>query len=317
MRALAVALACLPGLAAAQTAETCAALFERAGALGPVALSGEVAVVEVETTLFGEVGAPLPWCEATGVLVNDATLSARVEGRIDRLRWRGLDPLLEGGLPTEAWVEMEGLRIVPITGDPVFDWLLAAQQGPVGIDATLDAGVDADGAVALRSLRVDLPGRDAIDLSVETAGLDLSSRAAFEASLGRAGVTRASATVVMDGLFERYLLMPLGAAALDGVEDPAREAPLLRDALAAQMRLLPEAIFPGPTRGSLEALVAALPNPRGTLRLDLAAPEATPLGLPRFARFAITGLPRTPEEAFEALDGVTLGATWTPLPPGD
>ena len=81
------------------------------------------------------------------------------------------------------------------------------------------------------------------------------------------------------------------------------------------MARLPPGIFPGSTPGEAAALVQTLPHPSGVLRLDVAAAPGRGLGAARFAVFALNSAPRTPEELWAALEGVTVTLDWAPLPP--
>lgn len=304
MRRLVLLLALLPGPARAQD-DACAALWARLGALAGPALSGEVAA------------SPDGWCEARDVRLGE-TGGAGVAGAAEQLRWRGegLDALAAGtGLPTAVEVEVEGLRTVPMSGDAAFDWLLAAQGARGGVDGRLSAAWDArTGEARLATLDLDFPGRSAVRASATVTGLDLTSLAAAQVSLGGAGLTALSAEVVTDGLFETYLLLPIGGWALEGSDDPEKTARGLKALLLADIARLPPAIFPDPTRAEAAAFVATLPNPLGTLDLRLAAEPG--LGPSRFARFALTGQP-TLAELWPALDGVTVEVAWEPLPPED
>lgn len=258
------------------------------------------------------------WCEARAVTLGDVPegeLGAEV--RVDALRWRGegLDALAAGtGLPTALEVEMEGLRVLTQAGDSTLTWLMERQQARSGIDGALSVAWDAGTRdLTVSRLDLDFPGEGAIALTATVAGLDLSSEAALTVSLGSAGLTRLTAEVALRGLFEAYLLMPLGAALLDGSPDPEAEAERLRARALAEVARLPEAIFPEPARAALSALLGDLPNPWGDLSVDVTA--SPPLGAPRLARFALTGAPATPEALWPALEGVTVAVEWAPSPP--
>ena len=304
MRALALLLL-LPGAAAAQDA--CDGSWERLVALTDGALWGEAR------------GRADGWCE-----VWDARLpwpGGRLAFAADALRWRGegLDRVAAGtGLPHRLEVEVEGLRMLQQTGDATLDWLLAAQGARSGIDGRLAAEWDA----SARTLRVaeasaDFPGRSAVAASATLAGLDLSTLGAAQASLGSVALVALEAEVVTDGLFESYLLLPLGGGLLAGAEDPRAAFKALQARGVAEAERLPPAIFADGAPAELAEFVRDLPDPSGTLRVTLAAPDGAGLGAPRFARFALGGAPQAPEELWPALDGLTITADWTPLPPGE
>ncbi|MCX7890609.1 MAG: hypothetical protein N2422_12945, partial [Rhodobacteraceae bacterium] len=253
------ALLLLPGLAlaAAETAVaeghsmgTCAAIFDRlqqlaapAGSLAPPA----------RTALTPE------GCAFTGLhLAPDGPFGTEV--RVARLTigGTGLAAYLAAGTPPVALhLRAEGLRVTAGAGDPVMTYLLAAQSARRGIDAEAKLRRDAaDRALALERLTIDLPGDNRVDATARIERVDLSSPAAAQASLGSAVLTRLEATIVSHGLFEDFLLVPLGAALLGATDDPEGEAARLIAGARAALAALPPDSFPDPTRAALDALLA-------------------------------------------------------------
>ena len=303
MRALLLGLALLPGAAAAQDA--CVGVWERLVAATEGALAGE----------------PRPgadgWCQAWDLRLGGA--DAVVAYGADSLRWRGegLDRVAAGtGWPTALEVEVEGLRPVQRTGSATLDWLLAVQNAPWGIDGRLAAEWDAPArTLRVAELSADFPGRSALRAGATLAGVDLSTPGAAQTSLGSAALTALEAEVVADGLFESYLLLPLGELVLGDASDPRAAFKAAQGRAIEEAARLPASIFAGDTPAELAELVRDLPHPLGTLRLSLAAPGGAGLGAPRFARFALSGVPQAPEELWPALEGLAIAADWTPLPP--
>jgi hypothetical protein len=146
-------------------------------------------------------------------------------------------------------------------------------------------------------------------------GADLSSLAALQASLGRVALSRLSARITTRDLFETRILPVLAPVAIGDVRQP--EAVLLQERLRARVAIerLPPEIFPDPTRAELYELLTTLPNPSGTLSLEVETGTGGGLGLPRFSRFLLSGLPSSAEEMWPALAGVTVSADWAADPP--
>lgn len=257
---------------------------------------------------------PGRWCEARDLRVANPALGDRVSLRMEALRWRGqgIEAALAGtGLPTELDLEVAGLRVVPVTGDAGYDWLLAAQGARAGLDGRMRLDWD-EGSRELRLRRLDVSVGDlgSLEASATVAGVDLSSLDALATSLGSASLVAADLELETEGLFEAYLLLPLAGPRLSGAADPEAEADALRRRLVDGALSLPAGLFPGDTRSELAELAASLPNPGGTLTAAFRAGAGGGLGLPRLARFALTGAPATPADLWPALEGLTLTAEW-------
>lgn len=232
---------------------------------------------------------------------------------MDRLRFRGsaLPWLVDASVLPEGFeVAVEGLRLVVQTGNAQFDWLYAAQARANRIAA--EAAVTWDPAariLRLEGLGIDFPGANALDLRATVAGVDLSSTGAMQMSATGFAPTGAELRIETHGLFESYLLMPLGAALLpcEGDMDAAAEG--LRSEILALVAALPETSVPPASKAALSALVGELPNPAGVLELSLRADPG--FGPVRFGGYVLTGRPATLAEAAPLFQGVVLEASWT------
>jgi hypothetical protein len=179
------------------------------------------------------------------------------------------------------------------------------------MDGTLSLAAAGEAGLELR-LDLDIPHGNAIRAKAMLDGVDLSSPASMQASLGGAALTRLSAQVTTRDLFETRVLPALAPMLMGDLTDP--EEMVRRQRVLAQVQIgrLPTGIFPDPTQAELLELLGELPNPSGTLSLEVVAVQGGGLGLPRFSRFVMSGLPDTPEELWPALDGVTVSANWAP-----
>lgn len=227
--------------------------------------------------------------------------------RVQRLVWSGdgfKEFVADGTPPSALTVQLEGLRFAPNIGDPVMQYLMDAQAASGdAIDVTVSAQWLADdNRLLIQSAEADFPGENAIWFDAEIDGVDLSSVATAQTSMGSFSITKTQTKVQSNGLFEQYVLMALGAALLDGSETPAVRAEELKREAIAEIDALPDAIFPVPSRVALKALVSDMPNPKGTLSVDM---SATPgLGPGRFLPLALSGGPEDLSAIWPLLRGV-------------
>jgi hypothetical protein len=251
------------------------------------------------------------WC-VVGRPVLDLDGQYLPEWHMDRLRFRGsaLPWLVDGSvLPEGLEVAVEGLRLVVQIGNAQFDWLYAAQARANRIAAEASLAWDpAARVLRLEGLGIDFPGANSLDLRAAVAGVDLSSTGAMQMSATGFALTGAELRIETHGLFEGYLLMPLGAALLPYEGDMDAAAERLRAGLLALVADLPEASVPPASKAALAALVGELPNPAGVLDLSLRADPG--LGPVRFGGYALTGMPATLAEAAPLFQGVVLDASW-------
>ena len=231
----------------------------------------------------------------------------------DRLRFRGsaVRWLVDGaGAPEGLEIAVEGLRLVVETGNPQMDWLFAAQSHPNAINGDVALAWDpAAKVLRLEGLSIDFPGENQIDLSAVLTGVDLSSAGAMQMSATSFSMTEAELRVTTHGLFEGYLLMPLGTALLPHEGDMAAAADAIRTELVGAVVNLPSASFSDTSKDALLALVMELPNPSGDLTVALQAEPG--IGPVRAAGYALNGVPQSMAEAAPLFEGVTVDVGWT------
>ncbi len=212
-------------------------------------------------------------------------------------------------LPQDIDITLDGLRIGVVTGDPVMDWLMQAQRQAAPISATLSLATDGD-TTTLTSLAIDFPGDNAVTLSATVRGLATADTDALFQSLPQAQLMALDLAVTSNGLFETYVLMPLGTALLSGATDPGTQVAAAQTVVRARIAGLPDSLLDPAERQALGALVADLPNPTGTFTLTLDAP--TGLGANRLAPLAVRGLGAVLADPAPLFDGIDIAVTYTP-----
>jgi hypothetical protein len=251
------------------------------------------------------------WCVVENPVL-DLAGDYALDWHADTLRFRGtaLDLLLDGTItPDRLEVEVRNLRIVVQTGNPQMDWLFAAQARANTIDADLALGWDAaERVLRLEALNIDFPGANRIEAQALIRNVDLSSEGAMQMSLASFALSEADLTVRTHGLFEWYVLMPLGPRYLPLEGDMDAAVAGIKAELTATIADLPETTVSPGSKAALRALIAELPNPAGDLTVSLRSEAG--IGPARFAGYAVTGVPGTVAEAALVLDGVTVDVGW-------
>ena len=254
------------------------------------------------------------WCHLTDLRLGGENQFAPVID-IATLSWRQTGPVTLSGntltLPQDIDIAIDGLRIGVVTGDPVMDWLMAAQRQPNPISATLSLTTQGD-TVTLDSLAIDFPGDNAVTLSASVRGLKTADTDALFQSLPQAQLMALDLAVTSNGLFETYALMPLGTALLSNATDPSTQVAAAQTIVRARIAGLPDSLLDAKERDALGALVADLPNPTGTVTLTLDAP--TGLGANRLAPIAIRGVAAFLADPAPFFDGIDIAVTYTPAP---
>ena len=209
--------------------------------------------------------------------------------------------------------QIDGLRIVPQTGDPFFDYMMQVQQARNGIEFDLSITWDSlKRQVRMEQLEVDFPGENALFVRFVADNVDLSSRAALETSLTAMAVTEMDIEVTSNGLFEGYAFPALAGVLLGSAEDPEAEVQALKALALSGLAVLPDDLVDAASREALAQLVRDMPNPGGTLALRLRAEPG--IGALRFAPVWLRGVPRSLAEAEPMLVGVTLDASYDRVP---
>jgi hypothetical protein len=231
----------------------------------------------------------------------------------DRLTLRGpaLAWVQDGSTPPDRLeMQVEGLRFVVQTGNAQMDYLMAAQaaSGRIGVDLAL-AWSAAARNLAVERLEIDFPGENRVALTALATGVDLSTSGTAQMSVTSFAVTEIDLTVQSHGLFESYLLMAFGPAVLplDG-DMQAAERDLKAQAEAA-IAALPDTSFPPASKAALREVLAELPNPSGTLTLEMRSDAG--VGPARLMGYAMTGVPASIAGLAPLLDGVTFDIGWS------
>lgn len=284
----------------------CAKLWQDASVLTG---SFETRTVDKITTVEG-------WCQLDGVRLGSmAPYSPRFQ--IARLSFRGegLAGLFDFGEPPVSFdLTLEDLVVSVTIADPVMTYLIAAQAGARGIDADLSIGWQAASqTLSLHHLKLDFTGDNEITAAATVHGVDLSSAAAAQASLSTLRISAIEGSILSNGLFENYALVPLGTMVLGATEDPEARVLALKSQAAVAIAALPEPQFSAATRSALTVVLAQMPNPAG--RLDFQLLSESGLGLDQLTSFALLDGP----EAVAAMAGlfasVTGQATFVPTKP--
>lgn len=285
----------------AQAEKVCPAAWEKvASALGAIG------------TVKGKVRQDGDWCLVQGLIL-DLAGQYQPDWHMDRLRFRGaaVGWLADGtGAPEGLEIAVEGLRLVVQTGNAQFDWLYAAQARAYPTRGEVSLAWSAETRVLrLEGLSIDFPGDNQLDLSAEVTGVDLSSTGAMQMSATSFALTEADLRIRTHGLFEGYLLMPLGTALLPSEGDMAAAVDALRTDLIAGVVNLPDTSFSDASKDALLALGMELPNPSGEMAVSLRAEPG--IGPSRLAGYVVTGVPTTLGETAPLFQGVTVDVGWT------
>lgn len=291
--------------APAQGDRTCAAAWERLTAVMAVPITAD------PVTSDGE-----GWCAVANVGFDSGRAYTPVASA-DQIRWRaeGIGRFLADLTPPTALdVQISGLRRTVATGDPLLDYLMRVQQGPLATDAQLALRWDAaSGVLSLAQFALDFPGDNAVSMTAQIADIDLSSLEAAATSLmSSARLTSLTSEVRSNGLFESAMLMPLGTMLLLGSADPAAEVAALKELAQTEIAALPETVFSTSSRAALLALIDAMPNPAGTLGLRMTS--LTGLDATRLMPLVTKSTPLVDDALWAAFDGVTLDVVYTPTP---
>ena len=253
------------------------------------------------------------WCVVADARLN---LDQYSQWSLDKLRWRAGDiaRFLDEGLPPRSLeIIGEGLGVLAETGDPVFDYLFEIQASQSKSEFGLNIRWDGlQNAVVVEEAYITFNADNRISASARIDGVNLTDAASMQTSLGSFGLRDLSAQAEFDGWFEAYLAMPLGQLVLqNGDVAPQTQVEALQDQAVTFIQALPNESVPENTRAALSAFVEALPNPRGSARLQLSA--TPPIGMARFAPLGLTAQAPTLDTFVPILlEGTSLLFTWAP-----
>lgn len=236
---------------------------------------------------------------------------------LETLRWRASDiaRFIEDGLPPRSFeIVGKGFDISATTGVAIIDYLVTLKPTTLpgsgfGLSVRWD-GVQK--AVQIDEAYFDFSTDNRIELSARVEGVDLTDLESTQASVATMGLRDLLVTSQFNGWFETHVAMILGLLILDadGAE-PQEQVAAYKDQAIDIISQLPETIVPLNSQDALTAFVQTLPQPRGTLRLQLSADPT--LGAARMAPFALLPQEPTIDQIVElGLGGVALLFSWNP-----
>lgn len=269
---------------------------------------------------FGVIDAALP-----GLVRERADGGCRIDGidipadryltfATDRIEWSGtdLDRFVTDALPPRSLnLAISGITIRPDIGDKALNYLNQLQNQGKEIDLSLAVTWDeAARTLSLNRLNLSFPGDDYVHVSALVEGVDLNSLSTIQMSAGSFGLTRMTAEIRSVRLFQDYILQPFGFALLYNSDDPETRIEELKTQASDILDGMPSDLLPPASKRALLSLVADMPTPAGTLRLDAAADPG--LGMARFLPLAMRRSGIAPTDLWNVLDGVRLDATYRP-----
>ncbi len=297
----------LAGPALAETADErldrqCRMSWQQATALGDV--------LPLRGTYAGLDG---DWCLFRDVAFSTHRSSPDVHIAEMRLRGDALGFFMLGEVSGSAGLQIQarlsGLRMVPQRDLPDLDYLYLMQTLAWGISAEVALDWDQQsGILTLSKFDLNFPGDNAVSMTAKVANVDLSTGATQQMSASAFAVTEASLDVTSKGLFESYLLIPLGALLLPTEGDMAAEVDRLRGVAVARLGDVPEASVSPSSKDAIGRLIQELPNPSGVLGMKFKANAG--FGPARFLSAALFGKPAWAQGTAVLFDGVKLDVTW-------
>lgn len=238
---------------------------------------------------------PDGWCRLFGddPMLGDApfaTLDWRAEA-ISRL-------IREKRPPAALQVRVRDWRVEP--DDPL---TRGARARPAPLDAEISLRHQQDSRqLILENLRIGSDAGDELLLTAVFERVDFSSAAMAQVSLGSVALGRLNARATLNGWVENRVLPGL---AIEG--DPPAVRRMIRDGLDR----LPGSLFDTEAEENLDAFLAALPAPRGTLELGLRSDSG--MMFSGLGALFIFGRSLEADDPLAALlDGVRADVFWTP-----
>ena len=280
-------LALLAGPVAGETAADCETLVQAVESLTGFGLTAPPAAPEDG------------WC-----VLDDARMAGDQAPQVTATRLRLTGTQAEGALMSLE-IDGAGLRMRPALNDrDMPGWLrelLRLQSAEVHLRIWRDKAAD---RLVLEGGRIALSGGGELVLAAEIAGASLSS-----ASILTGRLTALHLEWQNDGRTLRPGMEALGA----GIRPAASGTGAVlaaRDALLAVVKAVPDASLPDDAADALARFIAALPQGRGRLVLDLAAEAG--IGAVELGLLALSDDPAGPEALGRLMAGTVLTADWQP-----
>ncbi len=239
------------------------------------------------------------WCVLDGArLTGDGAPQVSVE----RLRLAGTEA--EGEL-LSLEIEGAGLRVRPALNDrDMPGWLrdlLRLQSAEVHLLVRRDEATD---RLVLEGGRLGLSGGGELLLTAEVAGARLAAT-----SLLAGRMTALHLEWMNDGRTLRPVIEALGAE-VEPRTTGTQAVLAARSALLSVVEAVPEGSLPEADAEALAGFIAALPQGRGRLVLDIGS--ETGIGAAQLGLLALAKDPSGPEALARLFAGAQIGASWTP-----
>ncbi len=270
-------------------------------AAGPAGCDLLISSVEAGTGLLlnaPPAGMQDGWCVLDGASAAGEGLRISAE----KLRLRGE---AEAGQLLALEVTGQGLRVAPTLGNrDMAGWLrdlLRLQSASVHLALRRDEAGD---RLLVEQGLLNLSGGAELLLTGEVAGAELAG-----ASLLTGRVIGLHLEWKSDGRTLRPLVEALGAKLEPGAEGPMAVL-AARGALSGVIKAMPGESLPEEASTALQGFVAALPQGRGRLVLDLAAP--TGIGAAQLGLLALAEDPTSAQALARLFSGTQITANWTP-----
>lgn len=232
---------------------------------------------------------------------------------VSALSWQidGGEELAQGRLPDAVRIRFADVRMEPwIPNNPVMAYLVKIQtRASDGVAGTASYSWSSDTNELMVDADIDFPGDNRLVLHQRSRGLYLPNLLKSDMAAVTMRLYELSAEIETNGLFEAYLVMPLGMALLDERYDPEEQLERLKEQAKDMFAKLPDQVVPAASRQALAAMVTTMPNPKGTLTLDFTAENG--LGMAEIVPIT-QAKPDDPAAALGRLKGVALHAGWEP-----
>jgi len=186
-----------------------------------------------------------------------------------------LDVFPTGKVFDSADLTIRGLRILPISGSPVNDYLVKLHG--FALDIQLAYETDPEALTAhLRRFSVDAGEMGRVTLHAHFSQFD-NRDLEFSGLADEIGIVHELGLALDDnGLFATFAL-PLALGGLPFYEDPRRSIAAHKIAISTAIRALPESLLSSVSAESLVRFVTAFPEPFGSWTFHFASEEGLPI----------------------------------------
>ncbi len=251
--------------------------------------------------------------------INDIVLVAQnLSFDVEALTWRleGLSGLSTGSGMISLNADLENLRMVARTSDPLVDYMLSEQNRRNLIDGTLSASWDLDaGLLEVASLRVDMPGENAVGLDFRVDGV---SPAVLSGQIGDLDALSLEYLAIeienrgfADGLILSFLVSAM-TGLTEAAGSPASVVEGTKREMSQMVRDLPDALFHDGSKDALLRLIADGPVPWGELFVQVA--PTPPLAFSKLMELGFAPSVFDESALLQAFDGVEFLISYIAAP---